>query len=194
MMATTSNSFAVLALSAATALAAGCGDTFINLTSSLGGSRAGSRGDVRVVFINNTSFRPVFTFGTFDQTDPDYRPDVAQFVLDGEEEEVLAPNSSTEVGALDCARIFSIGSPRLLALIERNLDVELDENAFVEGIAFYQADGAVESRAGDAEPFEALLGIDFPCESLLIIRLEESPTGAPRFHVDFELIPSTSTR
>lgn len=175
-------------------LLGGCGETFTNLTASLGGSRAGSRGDVRLVFINNTPYRPAFTFGTFDQSDPDFRPDASQFVIDGDEGQFIEPNSSTEVGTFQCARIFSVGSPRLLDLIEANLDVEIDEAAFVDGVDFYE--GAPENPVlvGSADPFEALLGIDFPCEALLIVYFEENASGTPPFRIDFELIPSSSTR
>lgn len=175
-------------------LPAGCGETFTNLTASLGGARAGSRGDVRVVFINNTPFRPAFTFGTFDQADPEFRPDASQFVLDGDEDERIAPNSATRVGTFECARILGVGSPRLLDLIEGNLDVEVDEIAFVEGVDFYENVPDNPTLMGSAAPFEVLLGVDFPCESLLILYFEQNAVGAPPFRIDFEFIPAESTR
>ena len=52
-----------------TLLAGGCAIPLDNLTASLGGSTAAARGTVRVLFINNTPHRAVFTYGTFDQTD-----------------------------------------------------------------------------------------------------------------------------
>ena len=109
----------------------------------------------------------------------------------------IEPGEPTEVGALDCARVFSIGGPRLLDLIERNLtNVEPDPSAMIEGVAFYEADVDEPTEAdlvGSAPAFEALLGVDFPCESLLIILFE--PGDAPdQFRIDFELIPSESTR
>ena len=57
----------------------GCGVDFSNLAAPLGGDIAGSRGQVQIVFINNTTFRAVFTFGTYDQTDPSSEPDFSQF-------------------------------------------------------------------------------------------------------------------
>ena len=47
---------------------------------------------------------------------------------------------------------------------------------------------------GKAPPFEALLGVDFPCNALLIVRFEIDDLGPSPFRVDFELIPSELTR
>jgi len=170
----------------------GCGADFANLTASLGGSRAGARGSVRAVFINNTPHRAAFTFGTYDQTDPDFIPDAAQFGL---EEVMLAGDEASDIGTLECARVFSVGGRRLLALIERNIeDAEVEQAAFVEGVAFYESQGESPDLVGMAPPFEALLGVDFPCAALLIVRLEVDDQGPAPFRVDFELIPSGSTR
>jgi hypothetical protein len=49
-------------------------------------------------------------------------------------------------------------------------------------------------KVGAAPPFEALLGIDFPCDALLIIRFEFDDLTADTFRVDFEFVPSGSTR
>jgi hypothetical protein len=48
--------------------------------------------------------------------------------------------------------------------------------------------------AGVAPSFEALLGEDFPCNSLLIIFLEPNDAGPDAFRIDFQLIPSSTTR
>ena len=177
----------------AVAFPCGCGDTFRNLTASLGGN-AGQRGDVLIVFINNTAYQPVFTYGTYDQTDPDFVPDASQFNIT---DATVEPGQPTDVGALNCGRVFGIGSPRLLDLIERNPPaVEPDPAALVEGVAFYEADATEPSESalvGTAPAFEALLGVDFPCGSLLIIKFE--PGDAPgQFRIDFELIVSKSSR
>jgi hypothetical protein len=174
-------------------LPSGCGEEFRNFTASLGGN-AGQRGDVLVVFINNTDYQPVFTYGTYDQTNADYQPDASQFnIVDA----TIEPGEPTEVGALECARVFSIGGPRLLDLIERNLEgVDPDPAAMIEGVAFYDEDADEPAEAdlvGTAPPFEALLGVDFPCEALLIIRFEPGDASG-QFRIDFELIPSSSTR
>ncbi|MFQ5590430.1 MAG: hypothetical protein ACE5HE_04625 [Phycisphaerae bacterium] len=225
----------------------GCERFLANQTATLGGDTAGDRGTVTVLFINNTPHRAVFTYGTYDQTDPSYVPDFAQFRLDrGTTLDAGAASSIAGVNddaSLRCARVFSIGSSALLQLIQDNLTQDalddVDEEAMLDGVEFFEipreqttnegdateenaggqqnvsnlvgGDGAATGPAEDnapqnapptepvsmgaAPPFEALLGVDFPCNALLIIRFEidDGDSGAP-FRVDFELIPSGSDR
>jgi len=184
----------------------GCGVNSSNLTAPFGGDVAGSRGQVQIVFINNTPFRAVFTFATYDQTDLSSKPDFRQFsndqfglILEGDSTIVIR-SLEAEPG-LECGRVFSIGGPRMLALIAENLpDAPIASEALIEGVEFFR----VEATTGDAvlapvsqgksPPFEALLGVDFPCNALLIIRFEIDDLGPAPFRVDFELIPSRSTR
>lgn len=189
-------------VSAALVGVAGCGEQFANLSASLGSSRAGGRGNVGVLFINNTPHRAVFTFGSYDQTDQFSEPDFKQFGLD-DPGVTLDGNSSSAILSIECARVLGIGSPSLLRLIEENLpDVTLDDDAFIEGVEFFSlppenGDGEDTSepvRQGVAPPFEALLGVDFPCGALLIIRFEFDDLGPDPFRTDFELIPSESSR
>lgn len=184
------------------AMCTGCAIPLANLSASLGGGTAGGRGTVRVLFINNTPFRAVFTYGTFDQTDQFSQPDFRQFgpsdaepVLDGDRESSLDPADGAS--PLTCGRVFSIGGSELLRLIDANLPTATTiDDALVEGVVFLDtsADGEAATSAGFAPPFEALLGMDFPCESLLIVRLEHDDVGPDPFRVDFEVIPADSTR
>jgi len=144
----------------------------------------------------------VLTFGSYDQTDQYCRPDFGQFGL-GESGAILDGSSTSGILWIDCARVFSIGGPQLLALIEENLpEATVDDDALIEGVGFFSipSDDADGDGAGDpvgegaAPPFEALLGVDFPCNALLIIRFEFDDLGPDPFRVDFELIPSESTR
>ena len=181
----------------------GCAIPPANLTASFGGSTAGSRGSVRVLFINNTPQRAVFTYGTYDQTDQFSQPDFRQFGLnstdsnlDGDSESSIDPINGQS--PLICARVFSIGSPDLLGLIDENLSgATVVDNALLNGVAFFDVgdDGNAEAGGvGFAPPFEALLDVDFPCAALLIIRFEVNDVGPDPFRIDFELIPSDSTR
>lgn len=178
----------------------GCVSDFVNRTASLGGDVAGSRGRIQIVFINNTPHRVVFTFGTYDQTDQSSEPDFRQIGHDPNGP-VLEGDSSSAIGALECARVFSIGGPRLLAMIAENLpDAPVADEALIEGVEFFSVpdDDTVEASApvsqGKSPPFEALLGEDFPCNSLLIVRFEIDDLGPEPFRIDFELIPSRSPR
>jgi hypothetical protein len=166
----------------------GCGQELANLSASLGGDRVGQRGQIQVVFINNTAYRAVATFGTFDQFDENSIPDIEQFGPD-DAGRTLDSGATSDVLAMTCGRVFAVGSPRLLDLVEANLgtaDVQAD--ALVPGVAF------VDAAAPNAGAFEALIGVDFPCGALLILHLEEGGAGGSAFRIDFSLIPSESTR
>lgn len=191
-------SVGILILSAI--FADGCAIPPANLTASFGGSPAGSRGSIRVLFINNTPQRAVFTYGTYDQTDQFSQPDFRQFGLDstdpnldGDSESSIDPASGQS--PLICARVFSIGSPDLLRLIDENLSgATVIDNALSNGVEFFDAGDAEAGSVGFAPPLEALLEVDFPCAALLIVRFEVNDVGPDPFRIDFELIPSASTR
>lgn len=169
----------------------GCGEGWTNLSAPLGGNTPGARGDIGVILLNNTSYRAVLTLGSYDQSVPDSDADFAQFALDGIDP--LNPNEDGGLLAFDCARVFSIGGARLLERIEAGEDVA--ESALVPGVDFYElADGGGNVFRGRANPFEVLLGVDFPCNALLIFKLEDNFGGSPPFRIDYELIPSSSTR
>lgn len=174
----------------------GCGENLLYLTASLGGYTAGERGALGVLFINNTPHRAVFTFGSYDPADQFSEPDFDQFGP-ADPTRTLDGNGVSEILTFECARTFSLGSPGLLTLIEENPpDRTPDETALVEGVGFFDVSGdnGEGEQVGVAAPFEARLGVDFPCNALLIFRLEIDDLGPDPFRVDFELITSESQR
>lgn len=189
----------------AIACGSGCGESLLNQTASLGSATAGQRGTLRVLFINNTPYQAVFTYGSYDQHDQDSQPDFEQFglqdfpaKLDGDS---MSSISVTNTRAfIDCARVFAIGSDRLHEFIRQHVsDVDLVSEAMVEGVEFLEIPAQDElsnqpRSVGFAPPFEALLGVDFPCQALLVIRFERNDLGPAAFRVDFELIPPESDR
>lgn len=171
---------------------AGCGEAWQNLTAPLGGDTAGGRGNVGVIVLNNTPFRAVMTLGSYDQTDPDAEPDFDQFLLEGAE--VLDADEDSGVLTFDCARVFSLGGQRLLGLIEAR-GADADASALIEGIEFFDVDDEDNPVSqGVVVPFEVLLGVDFPCNALLIFKLEVNNDPSTPFRVDYELIPSADSR
>lgn len=148
-----------------------------------------------VIVLNNTPHHAVLTMGSYDQTNSQAQPDIQQFELTGTL--VLEPNSNGGLQSFDCARAFSIGGPRLLDLIE-STDTDAVEEALVDGVEFFavdEADPAAEPVSqGLADPLEVLLGVDFPCNALLIFKLEVNDGGPEPFRIDFELIPSSDSR
>lgn len=177
-------------------LAGGCGDLFQNQTASLGGDRAGSRGVIRALFLNNTDQRAVFTFGTFDPTDRLTVPDFQQFgAKDGDR--TLDGSETSDFITLRCGRVFSIGSANLLEILpDQNGTDGLSDAALAEGVTFFDlSEGDADPmEVGSAAPLEALLGVDFPCGALLVIYLEPADVGSDAFRIDFRVIPAESTR
>jgi hypothetical protein len=175
----------------------GCGDLFIHHTASLGGSTAGARGTVQVVFINNTDHRAVFTFGTYNPSDRLSSPDFEQFGLQTGQRNLGAGETSPILPG-SCGRVFSVGSPRLLDFIRDNIGLdEVNAEAFVEGVDFYSTETGAEGEpipVGSSAPLEALLGVDFPCGGLIVIHFEVADGGPNPFRMSFAVVPAESTR
>jgi hypothetical protein len=189
---------AVLAL----AIAAMCGscdvETLLNQTASFGGDTAGSRGTTDLVFINKTPFRAIFTFGTYDDFDQNTEPELVTFSPNDGSQDLEGGDVST-IRTVTCARVFSIGGATMLRLAEENLDPDtLVDEAMVPGVYFSGAELGDENEAlpteGVADPLDLRLGVDFPCNSLIVYRLEVNSNGERPFRVDFEVIPSRDDR
>ncbi len=172
---------------------AGCNpQTFFNQTASFGGDVAGTTGNVEVSFINNTPHRAIFTYGTYNNTDQFSQPVAQQFSGSGT---TLEGEAVASIVSLPCDRVFSIGDSELLRLLAENgpTGQDLDPEALVQGVAFSSAalgeEDAGIATEGFAPAVRALLGVDFPCGSILIIRFEEDDIGEAPFRADFEVIP-----
>lgn len=171
----------------------GCGEEWLNQTASFGGNTAGGRGSLGVVILNNTPYQAVLTLGSYDQA-AEVEPDFRQYTLDGSLQ--LDADADGGVLSLDCARVVSIGGLRLLSQIEES-GADFSSEALIEGIEFFSTSGDESEEPvsqGVVGPFEVLLGVDFPCNSLLIFKLEVDDAGTEPFRIDFELIPSESSR
>lgn len=190
-------------------LAAGCGDyltLFVNQSASLGGGadaitlgQAGAsgspRGIIRVLFINNTPFRAVFSGGAYDQASRHSSIDLVQFgALDSEDN--LEGNTSSAIGSLNCARQVGIGDDDLIRLMTDDFNVQQQlASAIVPGVKFIEVmeDGTQVDR-GSAPERVIHIGTDFRCESLLIFRFEIDDSGVAPFRVDYEVVPAGTTR
>jgi hypothetical protein len=179
---------------ACTLLTGGCFDGA--LFSSLGGNTAGGRGRVRLVIINNTPDQAVFTVGTYDPADQSSQPRFEQFGLSDSDRPLLGGQTS-DITPLTCGRILSLGGPRMLELIEENLsNAVVIEEALVQGVRFFRRSGEDDAPVllGEARPLEARLGVDFPCNSIIVLRFELNDVGTESYRIDFEVIPGESTR
>ena len=70
----------------------------------------------------------------------------------------------------------------------------IDAAALIDGVGFTDADitsdAAATPNQGFARGFEARLGVDFNCDSLLLISLEFNDAGEDAFRVLLKVIPS----
>lgn len=177
----------------------GCSlDGWLHATASLGGATAGQRGNTEVVFINNTPYRAIFTFGTFDELDRESEPTLRQF-SSATDTLNLEGNSQSDTLTVQCARVYSIGGEELIKRVRAMLDEdEFEEAALVEGVNFSSA--AVDDEMADAPtegtaaPLNAYIGADFECGALLIYRFEMADSGPNPFVVELTIIPGEDNR
>ncbi len=187
-------------------------DTILNQTASFGTDgtfapagaplTSGLRGTFRVFIENNTPFRAIFTYGSFDNTDERTTPAFFQFTPNSQ---IVAPGSSVTlegntnsgVVTFPCARVFSMGSRSLISLVQENpgtFATQIEQDGLIDGIGFSDippnADVAAQPNQGFAAGYEARLGADFNCGSLLVLSLEFNETGANRFRVNATVFPS----
>jgi hypothetical protein len=180
-------------------LAGSCSiDALLASIGSLGGSTAGQRGNTQVVFINNTPFRAIFSFGGFDDLDTESEPTLLQFGSSDTTGD-LEGNTQSDVLTIPCARLYSIGSTRLIAQVRSTIDeANIEEAALVYGVNFSSAavddDDADAATEGKAAPLESRIAADFECGALLIYRFEINDAGPDEFVVELTIIPAKSNR
>lgn len=196
-------------------MSAGCADFYFNNTSSLGGDTPGLRGDVEVAFVNNTPYRALFTYGTYDPLNLDQNQFFAfpvqfeQFSLDDNARYRLERNSTSNTFTFACGRAMALGTETLAELIEDNDIRETTSGAPVytqflrpvvgsdgeqdiAGIAF--TDRALDdpdagaSIVAWAEPVVTLQGAEYQCESRIIYTFEQDDTQPGGIRVDIEVI------
>jgi hypothetical protein len=148
-------------------------------------------GNIAVSFINNTSSRASFSFGTWNSLDR-----IAPGPISLQQLRLEARETSA-VATLPCRRNFAIGSQEL---IQRVIDTDgttiagFDAEAFVSVVNFSSAavdsDAAALPTEGTAEPSSVLLGVDFKCGDQLFFTFEEDPDAPGGFRIDFSLISS----
>ncbi len=183
-----------LAFAVLLTLAAACTpEAFYNNISSLGGTTPGGRSNVGVSFINNTPFRAIFTFGTYDPQNPDFLPQFRQFFVSANASNRLEGNSSSSVISLRCGRAFTVGGQELIDRIrENNLDENANEEALIAGIAFSDRPlddpDAGQPTAGTDQGITTLQGVEFSCDALLVYTLELDDTQPDGFRIDLDVV------
>ncbi|MBX3395477.1 MAG: hypothetical protein KF841_08915 [Phycisphaerae bacterium] len=181
--------------------ATSCGlDAIGNLTSAT--SDLGPGGQIiprvlRIAFINNTNFRAIFTFGSYDQLNQETIPtNIGQVRLEA--------NSTSTTFTQPCRRTFSVGGAELIRLIKENRNSPqvniIDERALIVGVNF---SGAALGDPLEAEPTEGtatgsvkLVGVDYTCArndirqqtgtGLLVFTFEPDGAAPGGFRIDYQ--------
>ncbi len=142
---------------------------------------------LQVGFINNTAFRAVFSFGSYDPLDKDTSPtNFGQLRLEG--------NSSSPQLAQPCRKVFSLGGEELVRLIGVNNLAVNDPRALLDGVNF---SGAPLGDPLEAAPTEGTAqgrilqgGVDYNCEGLALFTFEQDATAPGGFRVDYTFVPA----
>lgn len=166
----------------------GTGSCAPNLVANLIEERAG---DISVIFINNTPYRVVFTYGTYDPLDR---------ITPGEvnmAQERIEAHLTSGPNTIPCARAFAIGTEEFIARANATdapaAIQEFDSGAFTPDIIFSSAPpddvAATMPTAGKiAGGYEVLLGVDYACGDRLIFVFEEDEAAPGTFRVEFALL------
>ncbi len=173
---------------------AGCTEeAFLNLTTPLGSGAIGVRDTTNVTVFNRTPYRAIFTFGFYNQTDQNSVP-VFVTVADGTDGSlVLEGNSQLATQTFNCDRTLAIGSPEFIVKIfSEDLDEGANQNALNPGVGFSSAPigdplGTLPTE-GSAEGINILQGAEFPCDSEVLIFLEEDASTASGFRIAFQVV------
>lgn len=166
------------------AISGGCTGNFI-------GNQIEERsGNISVLFINNTSFRASFSFGSFDSLDRQPPGAVAfqQLQVDA--------NTSAAPVTLPCRRDVAIGTQELL---DRAVDTNaiagenFNRDLFLVGVAFSSAPAGTPGNGlptdGTAREINTRLGVDYSCEDQLIFTFEQDDSAPGGFRIDVSVIP-----
>lgn len=142
---------------------------------------------VQVSFINNTAFRAIFTFGSYNPLDQNTMPqNFGQLRLEG-------ASTSAQL-AQPCRKTFSVGGQELIRLIDINDLPVNDPRALIDGVNF---SGAPLGDPLEAAPTEGAAlgldiqaGVDFNCAGLMLFTFEQDATAPGGFRIDFSFIPN----
>ena len=145
---------------------------------------------VTIGIINATPYRAIFTGGAFDNLDQHSVPQFGTVLLESQANDG-ANMGVTWLKTTSCRRAVSIGSAELLKLInDQGLDKSAsvtNKAALITGVNFSDAPlgGADETNPtqGTAQGLTVLQGVDYPCGSFVILRLEQDSTAPGGFKV-----------
>lgn len=141
---------------------------------------------LRLTFINNTPFRAIFTFGSYDPLDQNTTPT-------GFGQLRLESGATSPLQTQPCRKSFSVGGEELIRLIDVRDLVVNDPRALIDGVNFSAAPLgdplAAEPTEGTALGRVDRAGVDFTCDSVLIYSFEQDATAPGGFRIDLQVLP-----
>ncbi|MGE0479676.1 MAG: hypothetical protein AB7Q17_04295 [Phycisphaerae bacterium] len=162
-------------------LMGGCGSAVNYLTEE-------RSGNITFIFVNNTSVRASFSFGTYDSLDrPDGPASLQQLRL-----EAMTSSAATNV---TCRRNAVVGTQEFInRVIQTDGDegANFDADAFDDVVHFSSAPQnsplAAIATDGTAAGVDKLLGVDYTCGDTLIFTFNADPAAPGGFRIDFQVI------
>lgn len=155
---------------------------------------------LQIAFINNTPFRAIFSFGSYNPLDQETIPSSSRQIR------VEGNTASPQINQ-PCLQAFSVGGDELIRLIRENepdpaVNVT-DPRALVNGVNFSGAPLgdplAAEPTEGTALGSVVFSGVDFDCQRtdirdpggarLLLFTFEQDATAPGGFRIDFSFLP-----
>lgn len=169
-----------------------CGAMLTACSSTLVGYVTEERqGNIQVIFINNTSARASFSFGSYDALDKDPPGTVTLQQLR------LEAAASSAAATLACRRDVAVGTAELVKRVtDTRTDLNtanFDADAFDSTVHFSTAPQGSASAAlpdaGTAAGSHKRLGVEFTCGDTLIFTFQEDADAPGGFRIDFTVIP-----
>jgi hypothetical protein len=172
---------------------------FVNNTVALGGSTPGSRGGIEMQFVNNTPFRAIFTFGTYDPQNSTFTPEFGQFFVDADPANRLEGNTTSRLftfagsanGTTGVGRVVTVGGSGIIQFI-KDQKLEANDTALTPGVTFssspLDSPDADQPTAGRAPALDLFIGVDYQHDSRIIFTFNVDPTQASGFRIDHTVI------
>ncbi len=150
-------------------------------------------GNVTLTFVNNTTFRASFSYGSWNRWNEAPGPVVLQQLR-------LEANTTSSNATLPCDRNISIGTQPFVdrvILTEADDTTGFDPEAFDTVVHFSAADTDDDTSglptAGSALGVDKLLGVDFSCADQLVFTFVVDPDAEGGFRIDYEVILDENT-
>lgn len=166
-------------------------NVLLNNVASLGGTSPGTRGSVKVAFVNNTPFFAVFTYGIYDPFNNTRTPEYEQFFADADHTtQRLERNSTSSTVTFETARVLSLGGADMLDMLsKRGASPTVDLGVGITFSDKLTTDSTAQKAVLNDFTNQTLeLGTHFTSGSTVIYTFEVDSTATGGIRVDYQVI------